>query len=237
LYKNDAAILNIIAANKWKRPIYFTSPNIQLGFDNYLRQDGLTYRLVPVVNSEVNQPWVKDVMMNKFSFGNADKAGVYFDEENRRHLNSIRFAYANAAMNFAQTNRKEDAKQLLHKADKGMLPENFPYAMPSRNQQHNYFSYRFALAAYTAGDTTLGNKVADALIKDMVADALIKDMQQQQVYYENLSETKRGNLINDEQANAELLRVVTGMKESFTNQPKTPEAGTIIQNQAADSNR
>ncbi|HRD57172.1 MAG TPA: DUF2723 domain-containing protein [Ferruginibacter sp.] len=228
LYKNDAAILNIIAANKWKRPIYFTSPNIQLGFDNYLRQDGLTYRLVPVVNSEVNQPWVKDVMMNKFSFGNADKAGVYFDEENRRHLNSIRFAYANAAMNFAQTNRKEDAKQLLHKADKGMLPENFPYAMPSRNQQHNYFSYRFALAAYTAGDTTLGNKVADALIKDM---------QQQQVYYENLSETKRGNLINDEQANAELLRVVTGMKESFTNQPKTPEAGTIIQNQAADSNR
>lgn len=167
-------------------------------------------------------------MMNKFSFGNADKAGVYFDEENRRHLNSIRFAYANAAMNFAQTNRKEDAKQLLHKADKGMLPENFPYAMPSRNQQHNYFSYRFALAAYTAADTTLGNKVADALIKDM---------QQQQVYYESLSETKRGNLINDEQANAELLRVVTGMKESFTNQPKTPEAGTIIQNQAADSNR
>ena len=25
LFKNDAAILNIIAANKWKRPIYFTS--------------------------------------------------------------------------------------------------------------------------------------------------------------------------------------------------------------------
>ncbi|MEJ7586079.1 MAG: hypothetical protein WKI04_00825 [Ferruginibacter sp.] len=35
-------------------------------------------------------------MMNKFVFGNADKAGVYFDEENRKHLNNIRLAYAQA---------------------------------------------------------------------------------------------------------------------------------------------
>ena len=41
LQKNDAAILNIIAANKWKRPIYFTSERISLGFDKYIRQDGL----------------------------------------------------------------------------------------------------------------------------------------------------------------------------------------------------
>ncbi len=25
LMKNDLAVLNVIAANKWKRPIYFTS--------------------------------------------------------------------------------------------------------------------------------------------------------------------------------------------------------------------
>ena len=48
LYKNDAAILNIIAANHWKRPIYFTQQSVGLGFDQFLRQDGLTYRLVPV---------------------------------------------------------------------------------------------------------------------------------------------------------------------------------------------
>jgi hypothetical protein len=74
LYKNDAAILNIIAANKWKRPIYFTSPYGELGFQSYLRQDGLTYRLVPVANSEVNQDWVKDKLMNKFVFGSANIA-------------------------------------------------------------------------------------------------------------------------------------------------------------------
>ena len=46
-----ALYLNIIAANKWKRPIYFTSPYGELGFQQYLRTDGLTYRLVPVKNS------------------------------------------------------------------------------------------------------------------------------------------------------------------------------------------
>ncbi|MFT3981058.1 MAG: DUF2723 domain-containing protein [Ferruginibacter sp.] len=225
LYKNDAAILNIIAANKWKRPIYFTSPYGELGFGNYLRQDGLTYRLVPVANSEVNQPWIKDVMMNKFAFGNANKAGVYFDEENRRHLNSIRLAYAQAAMNFAQTGKKEDAKQLLNKADKMMLQENFPYGMASRNQQHNIFSYQFALAAYTAGDTVLGAKVANALIKDM---------QQQKAYYEGLPEAKRSGLSLEEQRNDELLRIVSGMDASFRNQQKlNPETGATIQSPGA----
>ena len=33
LLKNDLAVLNIIAANKWKRPIYFTSPFGELGFE------------------------------------------------------------------------------------------------------------------------------------------------------------------------------------------------------------
>ncbi|MEJ7685281.1 MAG: hypothetical protein WKG06_47035 [Segetibacter sp.] len=48
LMKNDLALLNIIAANKWKRPIYFTSLFNELGFGSYLRKDGLAYRFVPV---------------------------------------------------------------------------------------------------------------------------------------------------------------------------------------------
>ncbi len=231
LYKNDAAILNIIAANGWKRPIYFTSPYGELGFGNYLRQDGLTYRLVPVANSEVNLDWVKDVMMNRFKFGNADKAGVYFDEENRRHLNSIRLAYAQAGINMAQSGRKDEAKQMLQRADKMMLEENMPYGMPSRNQMHNLFAYQFALAAYTAGDNALGDKVSNALLKDM---------NEQKTYYESLTENKRYSLGNEEQRNEELLRMVTTMKGQFSGkQIANPENSGVIQNtpQAADSNR
>src|SRR6202012_3285991 len=95
------AILNIVAANKWKRPIYFTQQRVELGFDQYLRQDGLTYRLVPVKNPDVNRSWVYDKMMNKFAFGNCNVPGVYYDEENRRHLLTIRLAFATAAANLA----------------------------------------------------------------------------------------------------------------------------------------
>jgi hypothetical protein len=222
LYKNDAAILNIIAANKWKRPIYFTSPYGELGFQNYLRQDGLTYRLVPVANSEVNQDWVKDKLMNKFVFGSADKKGVYFDEENRRHLNSIRLAYAQSAMNFAETGRAEEARQMLNKADKMMLEENYPYGMPSRNQQHNQIALQFLYAAYKSGDSALASKVTKALRRDM---------EQQKVYYESLNENKRYALSMEEERNDNLLRALMSLEQEYKNKPlSNPEIPGTIQN-------
>ncbi len=180
IQKNDAAILNIIAANKWKRPIYFTSSRPQLGFDKYLRQDGMAYRLVPVENGNVNQPWVEDKMMNKFVFGGADKPGVYFDEENRRHLNSIRLAYATAASSLAASGKKEAATKMLEKCDKNMLESNFAYGMVSRDQQHNSISLRFLDAAIAAGDTKLAEKVSGSLKKDL---------EQQMVYYASLNKS------------------------------------------------
>ncbi len=179
IQKNDAAILNIIAANKWKRPIYFTSERISLGFDKYIRQEGLTNRLVPIENDPVNRKVVADVMMNKFVFGNANKPGVYFDEENRRHLNSIRLAYATAAGNLADHGKTEEAKKLLEKCDKNMLEENFGYGMVSRFQQHNYISVQFLEACYKAGDTALAEKVSRSLKKDL---------EQQVNYYAALGE-------------------------------------------------
>ena len=184
IFNNDAAILNIIAANQWKRPIYFTSQDGGgLGFQNYIRQDGLSYRLVPVANSEVNDSWVYDKMMTKFAAGNADKPGVYFDEENRRHLNTIRMAYASAAIDLAIKNKKEEARKMLNKVDKMMLEENFPYGLASRNQQHNYVSHLLLQAAYEAGDTVLASKITRSLKKDL--DQQIK-------YYASLNDDQLG---------------------------------------------
>ena len=193
IFKNDAAVLNIIAANKWKRPIYFTSQNAgDLGFENYIRQDGLTYRLVPVANSQVNDDWAYDKMMTKFASGNADKPGVYYDEENRRHLNSIRMAYAVAALDLAQKDRKEEAKKMLNKVDKMMLEENFPYGMVSRNQQHNYISMLMLQATYAAGDSILATKITKSLKKDL---------EQQLSYYASLDENRISNFDYVDQSN------------------------------------
>ncbi len=218
LYKNDAAILNIIAANNWKRPIYFTSPYGELGFEKYLRQDGMTYRLVPIENGGVNQDWVMDKMMNKYAFGNAQTKGVYYDEENRRHLNSIRLAYAQAAGALADAGRKEDAKKLLNKCDKMMDQDNFPYEMAGRYQQHNQISMQMLYAAYKAGATELASKISKKLHKDM---------EQQNAYYLSLPDSKKEAMSSEEDRNSNLLRSLVGMEQQF-NTPETkvvaPEA-------------
>ncbi len=222
LYKNESAILNIIAANAWKRPIYFTSPYDDLGFVKYLRQDGMTYRLVPVDNGGVNKDWVVDKMMNKFVFGNANKQGVYFDEENRRHLNSIRMAYASAATALATSDRKEEARKLLKKVDDGMLQSNMPYGMASRFQQQNQISMQLLQAAYLSDDKELATKISGALLKDM---------QEQQEYYQNLSDVKRSALEEEEKRNAYLLQNLTQMQQEFARQQNattSPEDKPII---------
>ncbi|MBN8859040.1 MAG: MFS transporter [Sphingobacteriales bacterium] len=180
LMKNDLAVLNVIAANKWKRPIYFTSQFNELGFGQYLRADGLSYRLVPVQpkeNDNVNDEVAYNNMMKKFAFGNADIKGVYFDEENRRHLLTIRQAYASAASSLADDGEKDKAKQLLEKCDKGMDISNMPYAMVSRFNQHNVVGVSMMDAAYKADYKELADKIERALKRDI---------EQQLSYYASL---------------------------------------------------
>jgi MFS family permease len=50
---SDLALLDIIASNKWKRPICFSSLSNGIGLTNYLRKEGIVYRLTPQINSMV----------------------------------------------------------------------------------------------------------------------------------------------------------------------------------------
>jgi len=201
LVRSDFIILNIIASNAkngWKRPIYFSSPMGELGFGQYLRKDGLAYRLVPVNLKFPQQNWILDSvmrtarmggttirdnntdfmfknLMEKFEFGGANKKGVYFDEENRRHILNIRGLFAEAAGNLADKGRKEDAIKLLNKVEAGISTDNLPYAEVSRYSAHNQTGLMYLEACYKAGNTALAEKVKAALAKDI---------EQQRKYYE-----------------------------------------------------
>ncbi len=190
LVRSDFIILNIIASNAWKRPIYFTSPMGELGFGQYLRKDGMAYRLVPAVLNSPQQNWVVEqafrqnglggtqirannldsmykTMMNDFEFGGAGKKGVYYDEENRRHILAIRSLYGEAAGNMADAGRKEEAQKLIDKVEAGINPANLPYGLVSRYNSHNQTSLVYLEACYKAGKTELAEKVRTALRKDL----------------------------------------------------------------------
>ncbi|MEO5684662.1 MAG: DUF2723 domain-containing protein [Chitinophagaceae bacterium] len=227
LFKNDLAIINIIAANKWKRPIYFTAPNTgqELGMGNYLRKDGLTYRLVPVKNnSGINIEWVVDKLLHKYGFGSADKKGVYFDEQNRVHLNSIRGAYAEGAGGMADIGKKDEAIKLLDMADKHILEENMPYAMVSSRNQHNYFSWRFLEACYKSDY----KKLADHVSKE-----LHKDLEQQLKYYQTLPEGKQAAMQTEVQGAQQMLQMLNELDTHYKGsslQGANPELEKIISN-------
>jgi hypothetical protein len=216
IFKNDLAVLALIAANKWNRPIYFTSPQAGgLGFNNYIRMDGLSYRLVPVLNSNINEGWVYDKLMNKFKFGNANIMGVYFDEENRRHLNSIRYAYAISAINLAEDGKKDSAKKLLNKCDQMMLQENFPYGMVSRGQDHDQFSVIMLEAAYKAGDTALAEKITKSVKKDI---------EQQLAYLDELPDSKKEVMSGEVEPLQRFLMYIQQLEGRYKN-PKIAPPG------------
>jgi hypothetical protein len=208
LGKNESAVLQIIAANNWQRPICFTSPYSDLGFEDYLRTDGLTYRLVPVKGAGINRNWCVDKMLNKFVFGNCDKKGVYYDEENRRHLNTIRMQYGQIALDLVDYDMKEDAKKVLERCDKMMLEENFPYGMPSRRQQHNQISMQFLVAAYRARDTALAKKALASLKKDM---------EQQITFFNSLDDNKKISLEYENKLVTDQLQRIMQMEQVLNN--------------------
>jgi len=187
IQKNDLALLSLIAANNWRRPLYFTSTSElrSLGLDKYLRMEGLAYRLVPVENSMVENEIAYKNIMEKFVYGNADKKNVYFDEENRRHINSIKLAHATLARNLINYGQKDSARKVLKKYDQKVLSSNMPYGMTSnRGNFHNSISVDFLETAYQSGALELARKVHTSLKKDL---------EQQLNYYRSLGEDGMNN--------------------------------------------
>jgi hypothetical protein len=214
LMKNDLTVLNVVAANHWKRPIYFTNPTTDgLGLERYLRRDGMSYRLVPVEDSRVNIDWMLEKTRSKFGFGNAQIPGVYYDEENRRHLNSIRTAYADLALELAATNRKEEARKVLHQVDSMMNQGNFPYGYTSRGNLHNQNSLLLLEAAYMAGDSALVEKISTSVRKDL---------QQQVKYYNSLSGSKSEALGPEKQRAETFLQTMDQMKTMYNRPVQIP---------------
>ncbi len=242
LGRNDLIMLNIIAANGWKRPIYFTSPIGDLGFGQYLRKDGLTYRLVPIITKSPQSNWVVEqelrkirflggtsirdnnsnfmynTLMKNFVFGGANKKGIYFDEENRRHLLDIRETFAEAAGNLADLGRKEDAQRLLNKIETGVYPKYFPYGLASRYDSHNQITLIYLEACYKAGMKDLAEKVRVALRKDL---------EQQRSYYQYIK-TEKPDLYgsferSEDPANDAMLDILDAIEKKYAPEVQTKQ--------------
>ncbi|MCU4157086.1 DUF2723 domain-containing protein [Carboxylicivirga sp. A043] len=124
LYKNDIALLDILATNNWERPVYFTigaDPEIFLGLQKHLRYDGLVYKLMPYAQDHDSPIFMEtepllDIFINKIDLGEASSS--YYDHYCRRTFDVIKYRQIGnlLAADLLEQNRKEEAKQVVEKS-------------------------------------------------------------------------------------------------------------------------
>jgi hypothetical protein len=165
-FKNDLVILDLLAGNDWKRPVYFSTtvpPSQYKGLDKYFIQEGLAYRLSPADLSGMigdNEGYINtDIMyenlMNRFSWGNAEDPSVYLDETNRRMFSNYRRMFGTLALALLSEGDTTRAMEVCRRGI-SLVPES---SMP-----YDYFMTDITSALIRAGETEEGTELLETVI-------------------------------------------------------------------------
>ncbi len=160
LYKNDLMLLDIIATNNWKRPIYFANPSSiskVLGIDEYCHLEGMVYKFMPVKSENfisgvggINAESCYDIFMNKCSWGNLKDPGVTIDRESARNSIIPKQNFMRSAEALVKKGEKEKAIELLDRCLEEFPDDKFTYDM---------YMIPFADVYYEAGAMEKGNAI------------------------------------------------------------------------------
>ncbi|NQU52672.1 MAG: DUF2723 domain-containing protein [Bacteroidetes bacterium] len=167
--KSEMAILNMIAANNWERPIYIDHSLLYTGniyFTDWLQFEGLAYRFVPIKTTpkgiergRLDSDILYENVMNKFVWGNVNDADVYLDEYNKKEIKIIqaRYMFARLAQSLIEKGDNEKAIEVLDK-----LFELFP----DKKMPLTFDSFPAVEMYYSAGEIEKGNELIQVLAKN-----------------------------------------------------------------------
>lgn len=166
LYKSELTILDLLANNKWDRPINFAitvGGDSYMNLDDYFRLDGLAYRLTPVKanNKDGQTGWIDteilyNNLMNKFVWGGINRKDVYLNENNLRMTMNFRNNFARLASALIDEGKRDSAVKVLDRCMEIMPAETVPY---------NVFVLGIAEAYYRAGEMVKATAIMDKMTK------------------------------------------------------------------------
>lgn len=210
LYKNRLMMLDVVANNNWKRPIYFSPGAFEdedyLWMKNYLQLEGMIYKLVPIktkIDKDTNpmdmggldSDKMYSIVMN-WDWGNSD-GNIYHDPETRKNSISYRSVLSRLMDKLIAEGKMDKAKKVIELALTKMPLEKFGYYSMVEP---------FARGYYEIGEKA---KAQELLIK------LIGKYQENLNYYGTLSSSDQADIAIDIITDIERYRsLLLVMKES-----------------------
>jgi Protein of unknown function (DUF2723) len=141
IYKNRLMMLDMVANNNWKRPVYFSPGAFDdedyLWMKSYLQLDGMVYKLVPLKTpttkdsgpmdmGQIDSDKMYDIVM-KWDWGNSDSPKIYHDTETRRNSISYRTNLSRLMDQLILEGKKDKAKKVIELAMTKMSLDKFGY--------------------------------------------------------------------------------------------------------------
>ena len=171
LTKNHLMILDLLATNKWERPLYYAitvSSDNYLNLDNYFQMEGLAYRIVPFAEQgdmfsrgSINTDIMFDNMVNKFRWGGVENPDLYLDENVTRMLGNFRSSFARLALQLIAENKPDSARKALEKCLE---------VIPDKVVPFNVFNVLLAEAYFQLGDTVKANQIVNGIKTNVYED-------------------------------------------------------------------
>ena len=140
LYKNRLIMLDIIANNDWKRPIYFTGGAFgdedYLWMKEFLQLDGMCYKLVPI-KTPIDQlnPYEMGMidsekminLIDKWNWGVDKEIDVYLDVESRKNSITYRSNISRLVDQLILENNFNQAEKIIDRCMEKLPTDKFGY--------------------------------------------------------------------------------------------------------------
>jgi len=164
LEKKDLAILDFINSNNWERPIYFNNTSLNgtnLNFKRNVIQEGLAYRLLPLVNPNTSKNFINtnimyDNMINKFYWRELDNEKTYYSEDHRGFVLNYRATFNTLAAELIKIGETEKAKNVI----KTCLE-----LIPDKAVNYDHFSVQKVDMLLSMGEDEIANNIAEITSK------------------------------------------------------------------------
>jgi hypothetical protein len=220
LTKDELMILDMIANNDWKRPIYFAitiGRDKYLNLQDYLQDEGFAYRLVPIKTTSqsgqvgrVRTDLMYENVMKKFRWGNMNDPKVYLDETNIRMLMNVRNTFLRLADGLIAEGKKDSAVTVLDRCNELMPNVKVPYNIFNMFMVESYYKASGKVLINHSKDSVsvTGTNINSAYVNkgNEVIKVMAKNCEEQLIYYFNLKPDFRATVAEELQGSFYIMK-------------------------------